>query len=96
MNEKNAYEQKTEAELKTIAAKIELMKAKAMKTDAEARMRAEEQIDEFERQKKEIQARLDKLRTAGEGALEQLKTGAQQALTDLKSAVERAADQFRP
>lgn len=95
MNEKSAYEEKTEAELKVISAKIYLMKAKAMKVDADARIRAEEQIGKFGRQKKEIQAKLDKLKTAGKEAFEQLKTGAEQAMTDLKNAVERAAAQFR-
>ena len=95
MSEKSAYEQKAKAEMEGIAARIEQIKAKALKADADARIRAEEQIEKWKQQKKEIQAKLDELKKTGGGALEQLKSGTQQAIADLKQAVERAASQFR-
>ena len=94
METMDAYREKAQARLNEIGAKIDLLKAKAQQADADARIRAIEEIDRLRQRRQEMQTRLEKLKKSGEAAFDEIKTGTEDALNDLKSAVEKAVSKF--
>ncbi|RJP65891.1 MAG: coiled coil domain-containing protein [Candidatus Abyssobacteria bacterium SURF_17] len=93
--ERKAYREKMEAQLKEWSAKIDLLKAKADKAGAEAKIEYHQRINEL-RQKKEImRGRLEELKEASGEAWDSLKSGVQKARDDLKKGVESAIAKFK-
>jgi hypothetical protein len=95
MNRKQAYEERLRAELDEWTAKIDVLKAKADKAEAGAKLKYYETIEEL--QSKQVLAR-DKLRRLHEASGDawiDLKKGVESAWSDLGDAVRSATSRFR-
>jgi hypothetical protein len=95
MTLKEAYEKKMQARLDEWDAEIDLLKAKADKAKADARVEYYKQIEELKIKKQAAGVKLAELRKAGDGAWEDLKTGLESAWNSLGKAVKAAASRFK-
>ena len=95
MSAKKAYQDKMDAQLKEWQAKIDVLKAKADKAEAEQRARYYESIEKLRAKKKAADAKLAELHRAGEEAWDDIKTGMEKAWEDLKLSVEEAKNKFK-
>ena len=94
MSTKEAYQKKIEAQVKEWEAKIDVLKARMAKADAEQRIRYEKQIETLRTKRQNLRDKFNKLKDSGETAWEELKSGVETAWKDLKNAVERAENEF--
>lgn len=92
---KQAYEDKMNARLRELRAKINVLKAKADQAEAEQKIKYYEEIESLRTRQQELHEKLDELRSAGEGAWEDIKAGVESAWRDLQAAFERAAERFK-
>jgi hypothetical protein len=96
MNDKRkAYEEKLDAQLEEWNAQIALLKARADKARAEARIEYNKTIEALQKLQDEAGAKLHELKTAGDEAWEDLKTGAEKAWDEVKAAFHSAASKFK-
>ena len=96
MNDKRkAYEEKLDAQLEEWNAQIALLKARADKTKAEAKIEYYKTIEALQHKKDEAGTKLRELKTAGDEAWEDLKTGAEKAWDEVKTAFHIAASKFK-
>jgi len=86
MDTKAAYQKKMEAQLEEWNAKIDELKARAKKAEAERQADAYRKIDHLEAKRNELQAQMKELEEAGEGAWEGLKDGINRAAEKVKEA----------
>ena len=94
MTDRQAYIDKQEAQRREVAAKIEILRARAAKADAQARITLNEQIEKLTRQEEKYAERIGELRQAGSEALQDLKGGVENAWKELKEGVEKAMGKF--
>jgi nucleotide-binding universal stress UspA family protein len=92
---KVVYERKIEAQLKEWGAQIDVLKAKAEKSKAEAKVAYLKQIEELRNKQESVKEKVHDLRASGDEAWEDVKKGVDNALTDLKKALKRAASRFK-
>jgi len=92
MSIEKAYADKLEAQLKEWGAQLELLKAKAAKAGADAKVAYERQLSDWQYKHNAAADKLKELRSAGNERMQGLKIGVEKAWTDLKSAV----DQYAP
>lgn len=96
MKDNNAlYQQKAEAKLNEIGAKIDELKARSEQVNADVKIEMNKRIQQLEQQRQSAREKLQRISKAGESAFEDLKAGAELALTDLKTAIDSAWDRFR-
>lgn len=95
MNLKTAYIEKMEAQLREWGATIDVLKAKADKAEAGAKIEYMKQLDSLKAKRDAAQTKLGEISAAGEEAWEILKTGAEGAWSELKSAVDSASARFK-
>ena len=95
MGKREAYEQKLEAQLKEWKIDIDKMKAKADKSDAQARLEYYKKIEELRTKQEAAQKKLTELKAAGEDAWEDLKAGIDLAWGSLGEAVKSARSRFK-
>jgi multidrug resistance efflux pump len=96
MKEKRkAYEEKLAAQLNEWNAQIALLKARADKAKAEAKIEYYKTIDALQHRQSEARTKLHELKTAGDEAWEDLKTGAEKAWDEVKSAFHDAISKFK-
>jgi hypothetical protein len=95
MNKKEIYQEKWEAQLKQLRAKIDGLAARAEKARAEAKIEYAEGIDALKAKQEEVKKKLKQLKEASGEATKNLKTGVESALFDLKKAVESALRKFK-
>lgn len=94
MENKQAYQDKMDAELREWQAKIDLLKVKAEKAEASQKLKYQEEIDALQTKKQQLQEKIKALRTTSEDAWSEVKSGVDKAWNDLKSAVDRARERF--
>ena len=94
MDRKEAYQEKVEAQLEELNARIGLLEAKAAKAKAEAKVQYGEQLEELHRKRQEVEERLEGLQAAGSEAWHEFATGVDEALSALENAVTSAVAQF--
>lgn len=94
MDTKEAYQEKTEAQLEELKARIGLMEAKAARAKAEAKVQYSEQIETLHRKRQGVEERLEGLQAAGSEAWRELAGGVDEAMASLQKAVASAAAQF--
>jgi predicted nucleic acid-binding Zn-ribbon protein len=82
---------KIEAELRAWGPEIETLKGRAARAEIEAKR----MIEELKAKRKELKARVDKLRHAGEGAWEDVKGGIGKAWEELRPALQSAIAKFK-
>jgi hypothetical protein len=84
-----------EAQLKEWGGDIDVLKAKAEKSKAEAKIAYLKQIEELKKKQGSVKKNLRELRGSGDEAWEDFKGGVEDAVKDLKRAFKRAASRFR-
>jgi hypothetical protein len=96
MNERRkAYEEKLDAQLNEWNAQIDLLKAKADKTKAEAKIKYYDTINALQLRHNEARIKLHELKTAGDEAWADIKTGSEKAWGDVKSTFHDAISKFK-
>jgi len=96
MKEKRkAYEEKLDAQLDEWNAQIALLKAKAGKVKAEAKIEYDKTIDALQHRQNEAVRKLHELKTAGDEAWEDIKTGAEKVWDEVKSTFQDAVSKFK-
>ena len=94
-DKRKAYEEKIEAQLEEWNAQIALLKARADKAKAEAKIEYYKTIEALQHKQDEAGTKLRELKTAGDEAWEDLKTGAEKAWDEVKAAFHIAASKFK-
>ncbi len=94
-DKRKAYQEKLDAQLKEWNTQISLLKAKADKTRAEAKIEYYKIIDELQKKVDEAKPKLQELKAATDDAWEDLKSGAEKAWAEVKTAIDAAASKFK-
>ena len=94
-DKRKAYEEKLDAQLEEWNAQIALLKAKANKGKAEAKIEYNKAIETLQHRQDEASTKLHELKTAGDEAWEDLKTGSEKAWAEVKTAFHLAASKFK-
>ena len=94
-DKRKAYEEKFDAQLKEWSAEIALLKAKADKARAEAKIEYYKTIETLQGKQNVARTKLQELRAASDDAWEDLKTDAENVWTEVKSAFNSAASKFK-
>jgi len=94
-DKRKAYEEKIDAQLDEWKAQIALLKARADKAKAEAKIEYYKTIEALQHRQDEARAKLHEMKTAGDEAWEDLKTGAEKAWAEVKTAFHDAALKFK-
>jgi hypothetical protein len=92
---RKAYEEKLDAQLKVWSAQITLVKARADKAKAEAKIEYYKTIDVLQRKLDEARTKLQELKIAGDEAWEDLKIGVERAWAEVKTAYRGASSRFK-
>lgn len=95
MDKRKAYEEKLDAQLEEWNAQIALLKARANKAKAEAKIEYYKTIEALQDKHDEAETKLRELKTAGNEAWEDLKTGSEKAWDEVKAAFHIAASKFK-
>ena len=95
MENKEAYRDKLEAQMREWSAKIDLLKARADQAEAEAKIEYNKRIEDLRQKKEALKAKLDELRNASDAAWQDIKAGTERAAADLKDAVQSALSKFK-
>ncbi|HEX9776876.1 MAG TPA: coiled coil domain-containing protein [Geopsychrobacteraceae bacterium] len=95
MSKKQAYEEKLEAQLDEWNAKINVLKAKAEKVEAEAKIEYHEMIETLKTKQAAAKNKLAELHNASDDSWEDLKEGVENAWKSLNAAVKSAASRFK-
>ena len=88
------YQQKAEAELREITAKIEQLKAKADQAGSDARLELNKRLESLKTDKDRMKARLAEMKNASAEAWVDLKAVVDRAISDLKTAINAAVERF--
>lgn len=91
MDDKNAYEQKIDAQLKEWQARIDEARAKGEQQTADAKIEYQKQIGEMESRMEAVRAKLDELKKASSDSWEDLKTNIDRTTRDMGDKL----DQFK-
>lgn len=89
------YQEKLESTLKEWGEEIEKIRGKAEGMGAEAKRKAERQVEELRRLHAEAARKLDELKKSGGEAWEELRSGADAALDNLGEAIRRAVGRIK-
>ena len=95
MGIREAYQEKMHAQLDEWQQKIDMLKSKADKAEAEQKIKYYEQIESLRTKQQALNEKLDELRTASESAWDDVKAGVDLAWHDLEHAFERAVNKFK-
>lgn len=95
MEKKDAYQEKIDAELKIIQARLDAFKAQAQKLDEDARARHARHVAEIERHVAATKAKLSELNQANDDVWEQLAAGVENTWKVLQSTLEDAVTSFK-
>ncbi|MEX2143822.1 MAG: hypothetical protein WD740_04450 [Anaerolineales bacterium] len=90
MDKRKIYQEKAQAKLDELDARINLLKAQAKNEAADAKVGANEQLPEMGTLRKNLEARLSQLGDAGENAIEELGKGVEHAMSDIEEALKNA------
>ncbi len=88
------YQEKMEAQLKELTAKLEQWKDQAAKASASAQVEMNKKLDELRPKIEAAQQKLKELKAAGGGAAEKLKEGSEQAMAEMKKTWEAMKSKF--
>jgi uncharacterized protein YoxC len=86
-NQKDAYKQKVDAELRELEAKTELLKAKGNNLMADAKVKFEEELQDLEQSKSEFTSYYDKLADKADDAWDDIKDEAEEKWNKFSSSV---------
>jgi uncharacterized coiled-coil DUF342 family protein len=94
MKLRDAYQQKYEAQIEELNARLVILRARARRLAADARIAAYEELADTDKKLAALKSRLARLRTAGDGAWRDMKGGVETAWNDLNKAAKRAVKRF--
>lgn len=94
-SKKKAYEEKLEAEMNEISAKIDVLKAKAAKAKSAGKADYYETIEDLEEKKEVVRSKMNQLKDSGSDAWEEIKAGTEKAWSDLSDSVQSAISKFK-
>ena len=94
-DKRKAYEEKLDAQLEEWNAQIALLKARAAKAKAEARIEYNKTIEALQHRQGEAGAKLHELKTSGDEAWEDIKASAEKVWDEVKAAFQSAASRFK-
>jgi len=94
-DKRKAYEEKLDAQLEEWSAQIALLKARADKARAEARIEYIKSIEALQHRQDEAGAKLRELKTSGDEAWEDIRTSAEKVWDEVKAAFQSAASRFK-
>lgn len=95
MSKKDAYRKKLESQLDEWDAKIDVLKAKANKAEASAKVEYHETLEDLKKKRSKARDKLQELRNASEDAWEDIKGGVETSWTELGAAVKAAVSHFK-
>ncbi len=95
MENKEAYREKLEAQMREWSAKIDLLKARADQAEAEAKIEYRNRIEDIRQRKEALQAKFRELQNASDAAWKDIKAGTERAAADLRDALQSALSQFK-
>ncbi len=95
MENEKAYHERIEVRLKALAVKIDLLKAKADRTNAKTKLRYHKQIRMIHAKQEMLGDKFHKLKKSGDEAWDELRAGLGIAWDDLKYAWNRAISRFK-
>jgi predicted phage gp36 major capsid-like protein len=95
MENKQAYREKLEAQMREWSAKIDLLKAKADQAEADAKIEYRNRIEDLRQKKEALKAKLGELQNASDAAWKDIRAGAEKAAADLKDALQSALAKFK-
>ncbi len=94
-DKRKAYEEKLDAQLDEWNAQIALLKAKADKVKAEAKVEYYKTIEALQHKQDGAWEKLNELKTAGDEAWDDLKIGAGKAWAEVEAAFHEATSKFK-
>ena len=94
-DKRKAYEEKLEAQLEEWNAQTDLLKAKADKAKAEAKIEYYKKIEALQRKHDEAGIKLRELKTAGDEAWEDLKTATEKVWDEVRTTFHITASKFK-
>ena len=94
-DKRKAYEEKIDAQLEEWNAQLALLRARAAKARAGAKVEYNKTIEALQRRNDEARAKLHELETASDEAWEDIKTGAEKAWAEVKTAFHDAVSKFK-
>ena len=95
MDKKEAYREKLEAQMREWSAKIDLLKARADKAEAEGKIEYKDRIEDIRQRKAAVQSKLQELQNASDAAWKDIKAGTEKAAADLRDALQSAFSKFK-
>jgi len=95
MNDKELYQEKMQAQLDELRAKIDTLKVQATLASADARVEMSRQVAAMESRIEEGKIKLSKLAESSDEAWETMKDGMESAWDSLKAAASEAAAKFK-
>ena len=84
-----------EEELKELNARLDILEAKVEKATAGKKSELRRQIEELKKKRDILREKLDRYKTAGEGAWQDIKAGVEKAARELRNALEVASKRFQ-
>jgi uncharacterized coiled-coil DUF342 family protein len=93
--ERQAYADKLRAEIEEWNAEIGLLRAKAKSATADTRIEYERHINDLEKRRDELDAKLEEISQSGSGAWDDIKRGADRAWKEMSDAVKNAVNRFQ-
>jgi hypothetical protein len=92
---KETYVEKIEDQLKEWGTEIDLLKAKAEKAKAEAKIIYVKQVEDLRAKEESVKQKVNEIRESGDEAWEDFTKGVEDALKDMKKALKQAASRFK-
>ena len=87
---KKAYADKFEAQLKSLTADLDKLKAKAQGASADLRITINKQIEEFQVKQQAAKAKFEEYKSASADRVEAVKGGLEKAWNDLKHSMDQS------
>ncbi|MFO8165933.1 MAG: hypothetical protein R6T98_15550 [Desulfatiglandales bacterium] len=94
-DERKAYEEKLDAQLKEWDAEIALLKAKADNAKSDAKIDYYKSIESLEHKQNKAKTKLQELKTSGDEAWEAVKGGVEKTWAEVKAAYHDVASKFK-
>ncbi|SNR70641.1 hypothetical protein SAMN05192560_0613 [Methylobacillus rhizosphaerae] len=94
MSLKDEYVEKLKAQLDEWSADIDVLDAKVRKTDAELRIKYDEQVSALKLKREEAKVKLAEVQSSAGEAWKELRKGSDEAWESIKSAIAEARKKF--
>src|ERR1700733_14255402 len=88
---RKAYADKFEAQLKSLTANLDKLKAQAQGASADLRIKFNKQIEDFQAKQQAARAKFEEFKSASADRVEALKGGLEKAWNDLKHSMDQSS-----